>query len=64
MAVPIAIRSAVASYRSDHGNNDWFHFDLPVTSDTIRMACTDEYTRLFGEKAKKVDDRDKIGIVL
>ncbi len=59
MAVPIATKRALTSYRRDHGDESWFHLDMPMTSDKIRMACRDEYTRMAEDMSGDVarDDR-------
>jgi len=61
IGVPIAVREAVASYRADRGLNDWFHLDIPMTSDKIRMAAKDEYVETIEKVAKKVPLKEKIG---
>ncbi len=58
--VPLAVRQAVASYRSDHGHNEWFHLDIPMTSDKIRMAAKDEYTEAAEKKSKHIPWNEKL----
>jgi xanthine dehydrogenase/oxidase len=39
-----AIRNAVAAVREENGNDDYFNFNLPATSERIRMACPDPFS--------------------
>ena len=39
-SVYFAIREAIKSARLENGlNDDWFRFDVPATSERIRLAC-------------------------
>jgi hypothetical protein len=51
----------VASYRQDHGNDEWFDLDIPLTSDKIRMACEDEYTREALKRSTPLQPKEKLG---
>ncbi|TMX00398.1 hypothetical protein EJD97_000888 [Solanum chilense] len=46
-AVFFAIKNAIKSARMEAGYNDWFPLDNPATPERIRMACTDEFTKLL-----------------
>nr|QEO19120.1 rosy [Oiovelia cunucunumana] len=41
-----AIREAIKSARTESGDTEWFKFDSPATSASIRMACTDHITKM------------------
>jgi xanthine dehydrogenase molybdopterin-binding subunit B len=41
-----AIRDAVRAARSEEGLKGHFHLDSPLTSERIRMACVDPFTKL------------------
>lgn len=45
-SVFFAIRDAIRSARKERGYEGYFRFDLPATSERIRMACEDEHTKL------------------
>ncbi len=47
-----AIRDAVAAYRAQNGNTDWFDLGVPATADKIRMAATDELSKFVDSKIK------------
>jgi len=63
MAVPSAVRAAVAAYRADHGLTDWFDLggvggvggDLPLTADKVRLACEDVYTSKLSLKKSSAE---------
>lgn len=48
-----AIKDAVAAARAESGldSNSVFRFDSPATSERIRMACVDDFTKQFPEQA-------------
>ncbi|KAL5708166.1 hypothetical protein ACHQM5_018991 [Ranunculus cassubicifolius] len=46
-SVFFAIKDAIGSARADTGYNDWFPLDNPATPERIRMACIDDFTKLF-----------------
>lgn len=60
MAVALALATAISEYRKENGNNEWFHFDLPATSEKIRMAASDTYTVLATHWQE--DNKDKLGV--
>ncbi|KAL3529853.1 hypothetical protein ACH5RR_009175 [Cinchona calisaya] len=57
-AVFFAIKDAIISARSEVGCSDWFPLDNPATPERIRMACTDEFTKVFVDS----DFRPKLSI--
>ncbi|MCD7466866.1 xylitol dehydrogenase [Datura stramonium] len=57
-AVLFAIKNAIKSARAEAGYSDWFPLDNPATPERIRMACTDEFTRLLVDS----DFRPKLSV--
>ncbi|TMX00399.1 hypothetical protein EJD97_000889 [Solanum chilense] len=57
-SVFFAIKNAIKSARMEAGYNDWFPLDNPATPECIRMACTDEFTRLVVDS----DFRPKLSV--
>ncbi|KAG5577770.1 hypothetical protein H5410_057904 [Solanum commersonii] len=57
-SVFFAIKNAIKSARMEAGYNDWFPLDNPATPERIRMACTDEFTRLVVDS----DFRPKLSV--
>lgn len=57
-AVLFAIKNAIKSARAEAGYSDWFPLDNPATPERIRMACTDEFTKLLVES----DFRPKLSV--
>ncbi len=51
--VALAVRDAVASYRKERGNTDWFHIGLPNTVDKIAAAAREDFFQeLFEDETK------------
>ncbi|XP_072032537.1 xanthine dehydrogenase/oxidase-like [Amphiura filiformis] len=48
-SVFFAIKDAITSARADAGVSEEFRLDSPATSDRIRMACVDQFTKQFKE---------------
>ncbi|KAK4384529.1 Xanthine dehydrogenase 1 [Sesamum angolense] len=46
-AVFFAIKDAIIAARAEEGLTGWFPLDNPATPERIRMACIDEFTKLF-----------------
>ncbi|CAN6470060.1 unnamed protein product [Victoria cruziana] len=46
-SVFFAIKDAIAAARLEAGYTDWFPLDNPATPERIRMACADDFTKLF-----------------
>lgn len=44
-----ATKDAISSARVDAGLNDYFQLKSPATPERIRMACQDQFTKLFPE---------------
>ncbi|MCD7466863.1 xylitol dehydrogenase [Datura stramonium] len=57
-AVFFAIKNAIKSARAEAGYSDWFPLDNPATPERIRMACTDEFTKLLVDS----DFRPKLSV--
>jgi len=55
ISVYTALRSAIKAARKQEGLNGHFHVDSPLSSERIRMACADKFSRLVVEKKEKVE---------
>ncbi|TRY72731.1 hypothetical protein TCAL_00262 [Tigriopus californicus] len=57
-----SIRGAIASYRRDNGNMDWFDLPVPVTPDRVRMASEDPILKKIVSTLPQIPDEEKYGI--
>jgi len=55
LSVPLAIREAIKAYRQQEGLLGPLPWNSPMTSERIRMACVDRFTRLVIPEKKKAD---------
>ena len=53
VSVVCAIRQAINSYRSDHGSQDDWPLEIPLTSERIRFACQDKITEFVTKLIRK-----------
>ena len=44
----------------DHGHTDWFHVDIPLTADKIRMAARDEIVEMAEKRSKNLSEMEKL----
>ena len=51
-AILLAIKDAVASYRKQNGDNEWFALEAPATADKIRMAALDAFVKTLNPASK------------
>jgi xanthine dehydrogenase/oxidase len=58
--VLLSVKDAVAAYRRDQGNGEWFQLDVPATKDKIRMAARDDIVAFVENNVGKVrlEERD------
>lgn len=49
-----AIREAIQAARAEHGLQGYFPLDSPATSERIRLACVDKYSKLVQPRAEDV----------
>ena len=47
-SVFFAIKEAIASARKDRGEEEVFLMDSPATCERIRLACSDQFTKMVG----------------
>jgi len=60
ISVFTAIREAIRSARKEEGLHDFYPLDSPLTSERIRMACVDQFSRLaIGDRQKAESFRAK-----
>ena len=64
VSVVCAIRQAVMSYRAASGGDEWVDLDIPLTTERIRMACSDSSVRKIEDLFEENEDCDKWGIVM
>lgn len=57
-----SIRGAIAAYRRDNGNNEWFDLTIPVTPDKVRMAAEDDILKRILTDCPQVPEAEKYGI--
>ena len=50
VSVVCAIRQAINSYRGDHGSQDDWPLEIPLTSERIRFACLDKIVHFVRDK--------------
>lgn len=47
-SVFFAIKEAIASARKERGEEEVFLMDSPATCERIRLACSDQFTKMVG----------------
>ena len=64
VSVVCAIRHAVMSYRAASSVEKYVDLDIPLTTQRIRMACSDSSVRKIEEMFQENEDCDQWGIIM